>query len=459
MKKTLWSGVLTLVLAAGAFGADVEKVLKAIHQKAETSLCFIECRVLVAGEETTHSGIGICIDPSGLMLTTAIRPQTKAEDIREITAYAPGLDAKPLKAKLQGLEAMSGLSFVRVEEKHNWGAVEFQNSAGVALGDLVVSAGLNGGTPDRPITLGMGYVSNEQRVPNRIIRVTGGALSMIGSVVFNAQGRAIGLITTQPYVPYQAYRGQRSAQTLLLRNLDQTVCFTPVEEFVQLLTNIPKEGAVRRPCWIGGFFMAVPETLREAKGLTGQAVMLDQVIPGSAAEKAGLKNRDIVVGIDGAPIQSLGKDELTASALRQKTARMKPGETLTLTIQGSGGTRDVKVPVEEMPLTAAEAPKLFQKELGFALREKVPFDAISGDPNADKPGLIAFAVVPRSPADDGDLRKDDLVTAIEGRPVSTAVAAESIIRQTLEGAQGGSIKVTVQRGDMSETLTIKAPEE
>ncbi len=461
MKKTIYSGLIALVLTwtSTSFAADTQQVLQAIAKQAQTSLCAVQFTLLVAGEETQRSGIGICIDSaSGMMLTTAIPQQTPAEDVKDFTITPVGKDGVQLRAKLQGIDTMTGLAFIRCEEKANFTSVEFLAGANVALGDLVVSAGLNAGAPGNSPVLGAAYISSEQHVPNRLLRVTGGTLSMTGSVVFNAVGKAIGLVSTQPYQPFQMYQGQRTSQPLLLRNLEQTVSFLPVDEFVEILKNIPKEGQVVRPSWIGGIPVAVPESLREAKGLTGTAVMLDQVLPGTPAEKAGLKERDIIIGMNGAPIASVGNDELTASAFRQALARMKPGQSITLKVQGGEGPRDVVLQLEVMPLMPNEAPKLFQKELGFVLREKVPFDASSTDVNAKTPGLIVMGAAKRSAAADAKLKTNDLVVAIDGKGVVTVAEAEKAIQSCLDQTPPKNIDVTVLRGTAQETLTIIVPE-
>jgi S1-C subfamily serine protease len=389
-------------------------------------------------------------------MTLAIPARTPVENIKEITLTPPGQDSKPLHAKLQGIDTLTNLSFLRCEEKHSFTAVEFLSQANVSLGDLVISAGLYTGNPGRNLAMGAAYVSSELRAPTRVVRVTGGSLSMIGSIVFNADGKAIGLVTTQPYLPFQMYSQQRN-QTLLLRNLEQAVSFTPVEEFARTLTNIPKEGMVRRPSWIGGILVAVPESLREAKGITTPAVMLDQVLPGTSAAKAGLKERDIIIGLAGAPISSLGNENMTASAVRQKIARMKPGETVSLTILTKTGPRDVKLNIEPMPLMPSEAPKYYEKDLGFVLREKTPFDEIKTDANAKKRGMIVLLVSKNSPAARGNLHEEDLVVAVDGTPVSSVDAVKKAMAAGLQADPPKDVVIRVARGTTTEDLTITNP--
>lgn len=460
MKKVLFLGMIALVLTATAFGADVQQVLKTAAKQAQDALCFLEyTQITITGEETQRSGIGVCIDASsGLVMTIAIPPQIQVKDIKNITLTPVGKNDTSLRAKLQGIDTLTGLSFIRCEGSHPFSAVEFLSSANVSPGDLVISAGLNTGAPNTPLALGAGYISSVYMTPNRVYRITGGTLSPVGSIVFNAEGKGIGLVMNQPYLRYQMFQAQRGNRNLALSNLEQTVSFAPVEEFVQALTDIPQDGKARRPNWVGGLLVGVPESLREAKGLTGSVVMFDQVLPGTSADKAGLKNRDVVIGLNGSPIPSLGNDDISASALRQMLARMKPGEDVTLTIQGESGPREVKLKIEPMPLSPSEAPSLYQKELGLLLREKVPFDLAGNDPNAKKSGMLVLAVIKDSPASESNLQQDDLVTAIDGKVVITVNAAEKALKECLDQDPPKDVNITVLRGNTPETVTIKVPQ-
>ena len=457
MKKAYLGLALVMMIVSLAAGAGVQQMLKSTAQRASGAFCLVECSVDMNGQTSPHKGIGICIDTSGLLLTMAIPAQAKAESISNIRLTLPGVKAKQMSAELLGMDSLTGIAFLRAKEEHNWSVVAFQKNANVSLGDMVVSAGLNIRAAGAPLVLGLAYVSSEQRIPQRIFCVTGGALSMVGSVVFNAEGRAIGLVTSQPFLPYQVYSRGGSYRPSMLRNLEQAVCFTPVDEFVRVLTNIPQGGVVRRPSWVGGFLVAVPEGLRQAKGLAGPAVMIDQILPNGPATKAGLKDRDIVIGINGVPLESLGSDELTAHAVRQKIGRMSPGTEITLTVGQQGRQRDVTLKLEPMPVMPSEAPKLLNTTLGLAMREKVPLDQTNSDPSAKRPGLLVIAVGAKSPADWAGLHNGDLVIAIDDKSVSTVSLAEELFKARLEKKPPENIKVTVARGKETKTLTIRAP--
>jgi len=73
---------------------------------------------------------------------------------------------------------------------------------------------------------------------------------------------------------------------------------------------------------------------------------IEQVFAGSSAEAAGLKPGDVVVGIDGAPVD--GPDDLLAML-----AGRRAGEGVTLTVVGTGGKRVLAVTLLGAPQESA----------------------------------------------------------------------------------------------------------
>jgi len=67
-----------------------------------------------------------------------------------------------------------------------------------------------------------------------------------------------------------------------------------------------------------------------------RSCIIRSVSVGSAAERAGLQQYDIVTHID-------GRDYATVSALREAVRARRPGETLTLTIIRESKARDVTI--------------------------------------------------------------------------------------------------------------------
>jgi regulator of sigma E protease len=106
-------------------------------------------------------------------------------------------------------------------------------------------------------------------------------------------------------------------------------------------------------------------------------VRIDTVIPGGAAEKAGLKAGDIVLAVDGTPLDSFGKLKLIVSS--------SPDRQLTLTIDREGQRQDFKVtPIlgEDDDLLGGKVQigligiKQNQKESDYTIKRYGPVEAL-----------------------------------------------------------------------------------
>ena len=73
-----------------------------------------------------------------------------------------------------------------------------------------------------------------------------------------------------------------------------------------------------------------------------QGALIQAVVPGSPAEKAGLQKGDIITQID-------GKQLSTDSALAEIVDTHKPGDTVTLTVQRGGQTQSIKLTLGTHP--------------------------------------------------------------------------------------------------------------
>jgi serine protease Do len=456
--------ITTLVLAAFVIclwpaeraGADeVGDVLKKLSKEMRNSLVKVTGKIEMETGTRTVMGTAVCLNSSeGLFMTMALDVRVRPETIK-LELNPPGVDAKTFKAKLLGIDPMSGLSFIKAEGSGSWSSVRFLKQSGLSLGDPVFSVGLNLGDPAAELVLGHAYVAGMFRTPQRVITVTGGTLTGVGSVVFDSKGHAVGVITTQPFQRYQMVANNRTVN-VPLRNSDRTFTFVPVEEFVDVITKIPSGGKARRLKWIGiGVFKPVRKDLAEAKKIDVPAVMIDQVIPNRPADKAGLKDRDLIVGINGKPLEKLASPGLISRQFaRQLFALM--GDEVKLRVFTAGAMKDVTVKLEPMPTLPNEARRLFHKGMGLLMREKVMLDKfIEESPTAEIEGLLVVAVAQRGPAARAGLKGGDVVTAVNSNRVTTADKCKEIFDAALTKKPPEPLVMEVKRGTETLSITIR----
>ncbi|PSB14517.1 serine protease [filamentous cyanobacterium CCP2] len=84
----------------------------------------------------------------------------------------------------------------------------------------------------------------------------------------------------------------------------------------------------------------------------------------------------------------------------------------------------------------------------------------NSDPNStvtlpEVNGVLIVGVVPNSPAASAGLRRGDVVTQIEGQPVTTADQLQSIVDRSRTGQ---SLRLTVKRGNQTQQLSVRTAE-
>lgn len=462
------AAAMMLALPAGLFaqpdqpaGQNVSAALALAAQKAAKSLAVVDCTITdEPGQTRQMLGPGACIDAKGVLMTYAIDPVVQPDKITKIEIVLPGQQGKRLAAKLLGIDPLSGLSFVQATDKYDWQALEQDRQVQIAPGRLVTSAGPMMSEAGFPVYLGAAWVSVELRAPGRLAMVTGGSLCSAGSPVFDSAGKMIGLVGPQKYLPVDLASGQGEA-TVALRGQAQTVWFMPIAELAYILDNIPTDGRQRRPAWIGAArFETVGKDYAAILKLGKPGVMIDQVIPGDAADKASLKNRDVIIGVEGKDIESFSGDLITASNLARMFNIMPVGGKVKLTVMdgATSKVRDVELTLTVMPVLPGEARRYVSLPLGFAAREKVPLDRfLDKSPTADTAGLVVLEVVDRGLAALSGLAAGDVIVSVGDKNILTVQALKQAIDDAAGARPPQDIKLIIRRGNQGLTVTIQPP--
>ena len=95
----------------------------------------------------------------------------------------------------------------------------------------------------------------------------------------------------------------------------------------------------------------------------GKGVVITQVTPDSAADKGGLKHNDIVLEVEGRPVES-------ASDFRNRIARYKPGTKVKMTIWRDEKRKDLVIKLGKRPPRdelITEKPETTIPNLGFSV--------------------------------------------------------------------------------------------
>lgn len=267
------------------------------------------------------TGSGVVISQDGYIVTNN-HVIADAEDI-EVTLS----DNRNLKAKVIGTDPSTDLALIKIEGT-NLETLPFVNSDDVKVGEWVMAVG----NPfNLTSTVTAGIVSAKGRNIN-ILREQFAVESFIqtdaainpgnsGGALVNLQGGLIG-INTAIASPTGSYSGYGFA--------------VPTNIVRKVVEDLMDYGVVQRGV-LGVMIRTVDGNLAKEKDLNiTSGAYVDSLLENSAAGAAGIKSGDIIVTIDGHPIQS-------SPMLQEVIAQHRPGDEIQVTVNRKGKEKTLGV--------------------------------------------------------------------------------------------------------------------
>jgi len=174
----------------------------------------------------------------------------------------------------------------------------------------------------------------------------------------------------------------------------------------------------------------------------GFGVLIIEVMEGTPAEKAGLKNGDLVVAFEDRPVTE-------TRLLQRLIASAGPGRDVRLTILRAEGRRRLDVKLASMPRSVVG--DRIGAEFGFVLREPE-----TAAPSALSVGTLptVAVIVPRSPADRAGLQVGDTILQVGERAVLTR---EEMREALADAGLEAPLRLTFARGSNRLSVTLRPP--
>lgn len=182
------------------------------------------------------------------------------------------------------------------------------------------------------------------------------------------------------------------------------------------------------------------------QAFTGSGASVANVLPGSPAEKAGLKAGDLIEAVDGVKVDP-------QKPLAELIGAKKPGDAVTLSVRSDGKeSRDVKVTLGTNPQKDGAAwLGVEYVATGSNVQRGMPF-GLGSIPSVQN-GVIVNEVRKGSPADKAGMKARDIIVKIEGVPVASP---DAVVAAVTHHGIGEELSFTVFRFNEDKETELKA---
>jgi len=334
----------------------------------------------------TSLGSGIIITADGYIITN----NHVVENATEINIRLTNL--KEYEAKIIGRDSKTDLALLKIEADEKLPTVTFGNSDKLRVGDWVLAIGNPFGFEQ---TVTAGIVSGKGRhlggAPYENFIQTDASINPgnSGGPLFDTKGRMVGINTAI----YSRSGGNIGIGFAIPINMANNV-----------ITQLKEHGQVERG-WLGVMIQHVTQELADQFKLDRPiGALVGEVSPGSPAEKAGIKQGDIIIAFNGMEIlQMSGLPSLVAQTpvgTKVKVELVRKGEKKTLTVI-LGKLKEDHAGIDSSETTTEEKVGLTVQELTKELAQSLGME--------DSKGVVITNVEAGTPAGDAGLRRGDIV--------------------------------------------------
>jgi len=387
-------------------------------------------RFFEAPEQFTERslGSGVIVDPEGYILTN----YHVVQGADKVRVRLSGDGNKEYPAKIVGFDQETDIAVIKIDSERALTAVPLGNSDDAEVGDWVLAIGSPFGL-DATVTAGIiSYKGRPGMQQFQRFLQTDAAINRgnSGGPLVNLAGQVIG-INTAIVSSQGVYAGVGFA--------------LPSNIAIDVYNQIVRQGRVVRGS-IGIRFRTVTsenEAILRSLG-ADHGIVIDEVVPGGPADKAGLRRGDVVVQVEDLPVR-------TGDDLVHKIASTPIGRQLHIAFIRDKKQQDTRVTVEERTrifpeLASGSEPEGSEEEstarLGLSLEEINPATARRLGLEPDLTGLLVRDVEPGSFADEIGVQRGDVIAELNHRRVTTLAEFNALQRAL---APGSDVVFWVQR--------------
>jgi Do/DeqQ family serine protease len=385
-------------------------------------------------------GSGVIVSADGTVLTN----HHVVDGAEKITVQMN--DNKTYEAKIVGSDPPSDLAVLKIENA-TLPFLNLGNSDNVRIGDIALAIG-------NPLGIGQTVTAGIISAKGRRTGLSDGSFEDFlqtdapinrgnsGGALVNLSGELIGI--NSQILSDSGNGGNIGIGFSIPSNMAKSV-----------MEQLLKDGKVHRGM-LGVNIQNITEETAKALDLKDtKGVLVSNVRADSAAEKAGVKRGDIILAINGEPIED-------SNTLRNKVAGTQPGSDIKLTVSRDGQEQEFTAKLDEFksdgvkPTDSEEEDKNSEKskengKLGLSLQPLTPDAAKQLNIPADTDGLVVTEVDPDGAAAEVGINRGDVIMEINRKSVTTIEDVQS----ALDKSGDKPILLLISRKGQTIYLTVK----
>jgi serine protease Do len=253
-----------------------------------------------------------------------------------------------------------------------------------------------------------------------------------GGPLINARGQAVGINTAI----FSQNGGSVGVGFAIPINLAKTV-----------ITQLASTGHVERG-WLGVTIQRVTPSLAQSFGIPGaQGALVSDVASGSPADRAGLKNGDVIVEYNGIKVAR-------SEDLPRAVAETAVGREVPITVLRDGARMALRARIARLTDEKSAAPAVARNEgkgaLGLSVQTVTP--DLARELGLDQSqGVVVRGVREDSPAANAGLRAGDVIVGVDRHPVKSVGEMQGLLAKHAAGTptlflvhrDGGNLYVPV----------------
>jgi serine protease Do len=361
-------------------------------------------------------GSGVIISPDGYIVTNN-HVVEGAMEVR-VTLH----DRRSFPAKVIGTDKLTDLAVVKINAT-DLPAIAWGDSTKLVTGQSVLAIGNPFGQFQFSVTRGIVSAVNRSNPFRDDARKPGGFIQTdaainpgnSGGPLVNAHGELIGI------------------NTFLISdtgNFSGAGFAIPTQTVHPVVEALIKNGVVHHGYLGVGLNDVTPDNAKFFNMTENTGALIASVTPDSPASRAGLKEGDVVTGVNGHAVENGGDLQVIVS-------EDAPGSKIQLDVMRNGHPEKIDLTVGEyhknQEVAAAAKDESGHARLGIAISDLTPDVRQQLQLGSDVQGVAVAQVQPGSPAEDAGLSSGDVILEVNRKPVTSADQFRSEVKELPAG--------------------------